>query len=226
MLKGGNGFALVFRSRYILLIAGLMILLNVVNSTGEYIISRLVVGEAAAAVAADPSVVEGAFIGEFYGNYFFWVNVVAVLLQAFFVSRIVKHFGLAGALLALPCVALGAYGIIAVGVGFSVVRWAKTAENSTDYSVMNTARQLLWLPTSREEKYKAKQAIDTFFVRAGDVISAGIVFAGTNWLALSVAGFGKANILFVLVWLGLAGMLLREYGRVSAPPESGESEAR
>ena len=32
---------------------------------------------------------------------------------------------------------------------------------------MNTAKQMIWLPTSREEKYKAKQAIDTFFVRDG-----------------------------------------------------------
>ena len=40
---------------------------------------------------------------------------------------------------------------------------------------MNTARQLLWLPTTREEKYKAKQAIDTFFVRGGDVLSAAAV---------------------------------------------------
>ena len=69
------------------------------------------------------------------------------------------------------------------------MRWAKTAENSTDYSVMNTARQVLWLPTSREEKYKAKQALDTFFVRTGDVLSAPLVFAGTHWLILGVSGF-------------------------------------
>jgi ATP/ADP translocase len=35
-------------------------------------------------------------------------------------------------------------------------------------------------PTSREEKYKAKQAIDTFFVRMGDMIAAGVVFVGTH----------------------------------------------
>ncbi len=58
------------------------------------------------------------------------------------------------------------------------MRWIKTAENATDYSIMNTARQLLWLPTTREEKYKAKQAIDTFFVRGGDVLSAAVVYAG------------------------------------------------
>jgi AAA family ATP:ADP antiporter len=96
------------------------------------------------------------------------------------------------------------------------VRWAKTAENATDYSVMNTARQLLWLPTSREEKYKAKQAIDSFFVRLGDLTAAFVVFAGTSWLALEARGFALVNAVFVLVWLGLAIVLVRENGRLSA----------
>ena len=52
---------------------------------------------------------------------------------------------------------------------------------------MNTAKQLLWLPTTREEKYKAKQAVDSFFVRLGDLAAAFVVFAGTSWLALGVA---------------------------------------
>ena len=62
--------------------------------------------------------------------------------------------------------------MVALGATLGVVRWIKTAENSTDYSVMNTAKQLLWLPTSREEKYKAKQAVDSFFVRFGDLLAA------------------------------------------------------
>jgi AAA family ATP:ADP antiporter len=132
------------------------------------------------------------------------------LIQAFLVSRIVKHLGMAGALFILPIIALGAYSLVALGASFAIIRIAKMAENSTDYSLMNTTKQMLWLPTSRDEKYKAKQAIDTFFVRAGDVISAAIVFGGTTWLALSVRGFGIANMLFILVWLGLAALLLRE----------------
>ena len=67
---------------------------------------------------------------------------------------------------------------------------------------MNTARQLLWLPTTREEKYKAKQAIDTFFVRGGDVLSAAVVFVGTAILHLTVAQFAAVNIVLTLVWLG------------------------
>src|SRR5262245_21540283 len=89
--------------------------------------------------------------------------------------------------------------IIAAGAGLGLVRGIKTAENATDYSIMNTARQLLWLPTSREEKYKAKQAIDTFFVRSGDVLSAAAVFAGTAILHLTVPQFAAINIVLTLV---------------------------
>jgi AAA family ATP:ADP antiporter len=91
----------------------------------------------------------------------------------------------------------------------------KTAENSTDYSVMNTARAMLWLPTSREEKYKAKQAVDTFVVRFGDVVSAVLVFAGTTWLGLNASGFAIANIILVLIWLGIGVMLVRKYKQLS-----------
>jgi AAA family ATP:ADP antiporter len=93
----------------------------------------------------------------------------------------------------------------------------KIAENSTDYSVNNTGKQMLWLPTSREEKYKAKQAIDTFFVRSGDMLAAGVVFVGTHLISLGVAGFARANIAVVLIAIGVAVLLLREYRRITTP---------
>ena len=83
----------------------------------------------------------------------------------------------------------------------SVVRIGKTLENATDYSIQNTTRHGLFLPTTREAKYKAKAAIDTFFWRAGDVLQAGIVFAGTTWLAFGVRQFALVNVALVLVWL-------------------------
>jgi len=215
-LKPGGGFGLVFRSRYLMLIAAFLVLLNVVNTTGEYLLSESVLKNAASLAAADPGFDVGAYIGGFYGGFFFWVNVATIIIQAFLVSRLVKYLGMAGALFALPIVSLGTYGLLGAGAGFALLRWAKTAENSTDYSVMNTAKQMLWLPTTREEKYKAKQAIDTFFVRAGDVISAGIVFVGVNWLALDVTGFGRANVVIIVGWFVVGVVLLREYRRLTA----------
>jgi AAA family ATP:ADP antiporter len=208
-LGSRNAFSLVFSNRYILLIAVLLIVLNVVNTVGEYILSHLVVEHASELAAADAAFDKNAYIGAYYGSYFFWVNVIAVLLQAFVASRLVKRFGLAGVLYALPVIALGAYGFVAVGATIAIVRAAKTAENATDYSVMNTAKQLLWLPTSREEKYKAKQAVDSFFVRLGDLAAAFVVFAGTAWVTLDSNGFAIVNLCFIALWLALAVALVR-----------------
>jgi ATP:ADP antiporter, AAA family len=210
-LAPGGGFGLVFRSGYLRLIALLIVLLNIVNTTGEYLIARLVTSHASAMAAADPSFNSQAYIGAFSGSYQFWVNVTALLLQAFVASRLVKYAGLRGALLALPLIALGGYSIIAAGVGFAVVRWIKTVENATDYSIMNTARQLLWLPTSREEKYKAKQAIDTFFVRGGDLVSAAVVYLGTNTLRMGIGGFAAVNVVLTVGWIAIALMILKRY---------------
>jgi ATP:ADP antiporter, AAA family len=222
-LKGASGFSLVFQSRYLRLIALLIVLLNVVNTTGEFLIASLVQRQAEATAALSAGDKE-AWIGEFYGSYQFWVNVVALALQFFVASRLVKYAGLRGALLALPLIALGGYSIVALGVTFAVVRWVKTAENATDYSIMNTARGLLWLPTSREEKYKGKQAVDTFFVRAGDLLQAALVYAGTHWLLLSIRGFAFANVLLTIVWLLVAFAILREnraLARATAPSPEG-----
>src|SRR4029077_10745777 len=195
-------------NRYLRLIAALVVLLNIVNTTGEYVIARLLTNHVKELAMADATFNQQAYIGAFSGDYQFWVNIVAFLLQAFVASRLVKYKGLRGVLLALPLIALGGYAIIAAGVGFSVVRWIKTAEHATDYSIMNTARQLLWLPTSRDEKYKAKQAIDAFFVRGGDVLSAALVYLGTTALHLTISQFAAVNIVLTVIWLGVATLIL------------------
>jgi AAA family ATP:ADP antiporter len=210
--SGRGGFSLIFQSRYLILIALTLVLANWVNTTGGYILDRLVLVRAESLPEAEQS----AFVGEFMGNFMFWVNVAAVLIQAFAVSRLVKYLGIAGVVLALPVVALGVYGLIAAGAGFVVTRWAKTAENSTDYSIMNTAKAMLWLPTTPEEKYKAKQATDTFFVRIGDLLSAGLVLLGTTWLVVEISGFAAVNLALVLVWLAVAAVLVRENRRLTA----------
>jgi len=218
-LKGGDGgFALLAKSPYLRLICLLLILLNLVNTTGQYVLDKYVLAEAAQRAAASASFNKEAFLGTFYGGYLFWVNVLTVIIQALLVSRIVKYLGLAGALLALPVVALGAYGLVISGATLAVVRLAKTAENASDYSIMNTARQMIWLPTSREQKYKAKQAADTFIVRVGDMLSACLVYVGTTLLHFGPQRFAFANILLCLLWLGVGILLLRQYRALTRKP--------
>jgi AAA family ATP:ADP antiporter len=225
-----NGLRLVLQNRYLMLIALLLVALNLVNTTGEFILSAGVTAEGerafSAALAGQPGLQRAAFldqfVGKFYAEMFTLVNVATVLLQAFVASRLVRWFGIAGALFALPVVALGAYGLIAAGAGLAFVRYAKVAENSTDYSIMNTARAMLWLPTTRVEKYAGKQAIDTFFVRLGDMISAGVVFLGTLWFGSETGAaadapraFALFNLVVIVGWLALAAALTRRYRRLA-----------
>jgi AAA family ATP:ADP antiporter len=208
-IAGKGGFVLVLKSRYLLAIAAMVIVSNLVNSVGEFLLANR-----AADLAAE--VAHGAeekqeVIKSFYGNFYFWVNLIAFVVQAFVVWRIIEHFGIRGGLLVLPLVALAAYGSIAAVGGLAIVRTAKIAENATDYSVQNTTRQALFLPTSRSAKYKAKAAIDTFFTRFGDALSALVVLVGLHELKLAPRQLAIGNLALVGLWFGLVIVIARRY---------------
>jgi AAA family ATP:ADP antiporter len=95
----------------------------------------------------------------------------------------------------------------------------KVLENSTDYSLNNTVRNMLFLPCSYEEKFSAKQAIDSFFVRMGDVLSALLVFTGTNVLQLQPQGFALLNGVLVIAWLLLAWRVGARYDAMTRRPD-------
>jgi ATP:ADP antiporter, AAA family len=205
-LGAAGGFQLVFKHRYLLLIAFLILLLNAVNTTGEYILGKTVAAHvdqviATAGTGGVPAdEFKGKEIGRFYADFFFWVNLIGAIAQMFLVSRIMKWFGVRVALFVLPLIALGGYALLATTPILAYIRMVKIAENATDYSLNNTVRHALFLPTSREAKYKAKAAIDSFFWRMGDLASAGLVFVGSQ-LHLDTQRFAAVNMGFVVIWL-------------------------
>jgi len=203
-----SGFHMIFHDRYLLLIALLTVLLNIVNNSGEYLFGRYVVETAQHmyGVGADTAAVRETFIGATYSHLFSAVNLVGFLLQMFVVSRVFKYIGVGRALYIHPVVAGVGYLYMLRAPSFAFMRWLKIADNSLDYSLGNATKQALWLPTSREAKYKAKVAVDSFFMRFGDVVQAGVVFAGAQ-LAFTVPGFAALNVVLVGGWLTVAGLL-------------------
>ena len=142
-----------------------------------------------------------ALIGTMAGTIQTWVNLLAFLLQAFLVSRIFKYIGVRGALFILPIIALGSYASLALlpvlrrrPNGRRCSRTAPTTRSD------NTTRHALFLPTSRAAKYKAKQAIDSFFWRAGDLLQAVVVFIGVR-LAFDIRAYALVNLVLVAMWL-------------------------
>jgi AAA family ATP:ADP antiporter len=212
-LRAAGGFRLVLGRPYLLGIALLILVYNTVNSNGEFILGQSVVEQAArlGGTAAE----QGRIIGAFYGGYFTAVTLLSAFLQLFVVSRVLSRFGVQRALLVLPAIALGSYGIIAALPILGLIRGGKVLENSVDYSLQSTTRQALFLPTSPDEKYKAKTAIDTFFVRFGDVLSLALVALATV-LGLGAAAMAIINLGLVGVWLVLAVAVGRENRRLVA----------
>jgi AAA family ATP:ADP antiporter len=215
-----GGFRLVLTNRYLRLIALMVTLLNVVNTIGEYLLGNLVVAQASRALAsgAAAGLTKSQLIGVFYGDFFGWVNLVSLIIQLFVVSRVFKRVGVRGALFVLPVVAFVSYGGLALWPVLAAVRIGKIFENSTEYSLQNTARHALFLPTSREAKYKAKQAIDAFFWRAGDVLQAIVVFIGVR-LAFGVSQFAWLNQVLIVIWLMVIVAIYREHQRLVAVDE-------
>lgn len=212
-----GAFQIVFQHRYLLLIALFSLVFTWVNSNGEYLLSKLIKAAAQEAVAHGEIAKSGigAYIGAAYGDFFFVVNVIGLILQTFVVSRLVKWLGLGTAFFIFPVIAFGSASAFLFLPVLAVLRIGKIIENSTDYSLNNTLRQMLWLVTTREMKYKAKQAVDTFFVRAGDVSSALLVALGSQVIALPIRGYALVNAGLILVWLALAVAIVREQRRMA-----------
>ena len=224
-LNKQGAFQLVIGHRYFLLIAGLMVILNLVNTTGEYILGQKVTEEAERFTAVETVSARGGekpsatatsrmkvqqYIAGFYGDFFSTVSLLSALVQLFLVSRIMKIFGVAASLWFMPLIVFGGYSVVAVAPVLASIHFAKVLENSTDYSLQNTLRQALFLPTSREAKYKAKAAIDTFFVRIGDLFSTGLVFLSVQ-LSLTSRTLSIVNLSLVVLWLVLVLSIARSY---------------
>lgn len=216
-----GGIAVVGRSRYLVGIAVLVVLVNWITSTGDFVLSSWLKDVAAARSPSDP----GAYIGAFMGRYCSTITLVGFLVQLLLVSRIIHAAGLARALLVTPVAILAGFCIIGFVPVFAILQSALVVQRSLDYSLLNTTRSALLLPTSRDEKYQAKTAIDTLFYRLGDLLSSAGVFAGLRLLADPRHQFVWLVVVLSAVMTVVAWMIGREharrYGRAAEPSAPG-----
>jgi AAA family ATP:ADP antiporter len=206
------GFQVVLRSGYLLRIAVFVLLLNWVNSTGQYILATFASEHAGAVVAAGAgATTTGEVLARFYGNFYAWVTALQIGLQLFLVSRIFRWVGVRGAIMVLPLLMLASYGLIYLVPVFALVRLMMIAESAANYSIQNTTNHALYLPVTRDEKYIGKTTVDTFFVRFGDLVYAGMILLTAELLGLDVGAITAINIGLSLVLIGLGTAIGRHH---------------
>jgi AAA family ATP:ADP antiporter len=213
--NGAKTFKLIFQSKYLLAIAAIVLFSNVVNSTGEYILNKSL-----EEIAAQQVAIKGVgfspemFIGEFYSTFYLILGIASLLLQVLVVSRVLKFLGVLVAIMVSPAIAFGGYLLISFVTVAAVIGWMKLIENATDTSLNSTTKHILFLPTTREEKYIGKMVIDSFVFRAGDVLAAVLIFAGVTYFSMSIRQFAVLNICFAAIWLILAYRVGKENRRL------------
>jgi ATP:ADP antiporter, AAA family len=264
-----GGFALVIKDSYLRMLALMLLVATIINTTGEYVIGKVATErskEYAAQVAGAPAATpagaavtpapagkadaagkpdaakadskkvdgkhasvdsaQGQYLERFYSDYYSLVNLLSFLIQALVVARLMTWLGIRRTLFIMPLIVLAGWFGLALFVNVTMVRIEKTTENSLDYSLHNTLRHALFLPTSRDSKYKAQAAIDTFFFRMGDVIAGlGIVFLFVEVLGLGVRAFAILNIVLAACWLVLAARAGRLHDRLAAASGAGGEES-
>lgn len=215
-----GAFRVIAQHRYLMGTAGMVLVFSWVVASGDNILFGLIQESIRADLAeftgdaAELSRLINTATTAFYGDLYFWVNICGLLLQSFFVSRILRYGGFTALILATPLVSIAAYLSMAIAPVVGIIKAMKVAENSSNYSVNNTARHILWLPATKEMLYQAKTTIDTLVVRLGDGLAALTVLVGTRIVALELMNFLIINVVLAFVWLAFAAFLARENRRL------------
>jgi AAA family ATP:ADP antiporter len=191
-----EGGRLVFRSRYLLAIVGLVGIYEVVSQLLDYQFTATVV-----------QYVTGA-TGQHFSTVYAFTNIVALLVQLFVTANVMSRFGVKTALLVMPVLILGASGLFLLMPILWIGSSLNTVDNGFNYSINQSARESLYTPLSRDEKYKAKAFIDMFLYRTAKVIAVGVALL----LGLFVEEFTAVRLLsFLTIALAIAWLWIARY---------------
>ena len=205
-----GGISVVINSKFMIFIAIYALLLNIINSTGEYLFAESLLSHAGELGIAGKEELE-RYIGSTYATFALWTTAITLFFQMFFVSRIILKFGMNVAIMVMPIVITALYSLGGFFPIFSFIYVMKTIDNCLDYSITNTVRHTLFLPVSRKEKFEGKTTIDTLFWRTGDLIQVGIIYVALNWLGWGVKELALFCGVLGLVWIVYARKVAVEY---------------
>lgn len=200
-----SGIGPVFRSPALRNIA-LWILLMTFASTILYFVQSHLVGEA---------ITDRALRRAFLARIDLAVNVVTIVTQAFLTARILRWIGLGATLAVLPAVAT--LGFVALGsapsaVALTALLIVRVLYDSSRHALAKPAREVLFTPLDREQRYKSKAFIDAAVYRGGDLLS-GWLYAGFAALGMTAGVIALAAAPVAVIWALLGWRLGREESR-------------
>jgi AAA family ATP:ADP antiporter len=202
------GFTEVVRSPYLLGICAFLVLYTV-GSTILYFAQADIVGRTYADTAARTAVLAKLELA---------AQVLTVITQIFFTGRIIRWLGLAVTLALLPAMSILGFGALGAVPTFATLAVFTVLRRASNFALTNPAMEVLFTVVPREDKYKAKNIIETFVYRGGDQLGAWY-YAGLAFLGLTLAGISFVAVPLAVVWLFLGLWLGKKQAALAGAAE-------
>lgn len=136
----------------------------------------------------------------FFARVDLWVNILTLSVQLFLTSRVLRWFGVALTLAALPLISMIGFATLALAPTIAVLVVYQVIRRAGNFAFARPAREVLYTVVPREDKYKAKSFIDTAVYRMGDQLGAWS-YAGLGLLGLAMSGIAIVAVPLSLAWL-------------------------
>jgi AAA family ATP:ADP antiporter len=196
-------FSLIYRSRHLAWLAGLIAVTEMVSQIADFQFSTF----------ASERIKGTDELTRFLGFWLSNLNVVSLLFQVLFAGTIIQRFGVGVSVLFLPLVMLGTSIWVFLSYGLVSILATKFGDGAFRYSINKAGIELLFLPIPPEIKKQAKTLIDMLAGQLAQGISGVLLLIFYNWLGLSVSQISLVSIVLTGVWLFLARATYREYIR-------------
>lgn len=143
------------------------------------------------------------------------VGALTIVTQLFVTGRLVRRLGVGGTLAFLPAIGVAGFAVLAVAPAVAAVVAFQALRRAANFAISRPAREILFTVVTPEQKYKARNVIDTAVYRGGDAV-AGWAFAGLAGLGLETAAIALVGVPLGLLWLAFAVALGRRQDRMAA----------
>ncbi|MCB1908562.1 MAG: MFS transporter [Rhodocyclaceae bacterium] len=204
-----QGVQAVLRQPYLLGICGWLLLYSG-TSTLLYFSQTEIVGQAIADRSART---------QLFAAMDLTVNTLSLLGQVLLTGRVLSRFGSGSGLGVLPVVSIIGFALLTLSPTLAVIVGVQVMRRATNFAFARPARETLFTVVGRDERFKAKNLIDTVVYRGGDALS-GWLHSALQALGLAVAGIAGLALPLAAAWLALSAALGRGHRRRSRQSEN------
>ncbi len=197
-----DGFRALFTSSYLMNQALFILLMTWIATIGYFLQTDLVARSFSDIAARTQALADIDLV----------VNVCSAAVLIFGLNRFIGRFGVTSSLVLNPILMAISFVLMALSPTLLMLQSMQALRRVTQYAIARPSREICFTLVAQENRYKAKNVIDTVVYRLGD-LSAAWVQAGLRTLGFGMSGALALGLAVSGIWGVSAWVLGQQYER-------------